>query len=136
MSVRPAAEQLVEDERAPQVAVQRVLGGVTHAAEHLLRLLANDGCARARDGLRDGGGHGRRVIPGGGHAGLRSLDRHVRVGEPMADGLETGDGTAELLALERMGAGQLEHLLAGADEFVGERDLPGGEGGVPAVRRG
>ena len=54
----------------------------------------------------------------------------------MADGLEAGDGTAELLALERMRASQVQHLPAGADEFMRERDLPGGEGGIPAARRG
>src|SRR3546814_17474239 len=66
---------------------------------------------------------------------FRSLDGDQRVGQLVADGLEPADRLAELDALERVLAGQLEHAARGADQLVAERDLRGGDRLVPAAHR-
>src|SRR3546814_11882684 len=66
---------------------------------------------------------------------FRSLDGDQRVGQLVADGLEPADRLAELDALERVPAGQLEHAARGADQLVAERDLRGGDRLVPAAHR-
>ena len=66
------------------------------------------------------------------------LDRHERVGEAVADGLERGDGLAELDAFEGVLAGQRERRPRRADELVGDGELREGDGArstVDAVRR-
>ena len=60
-------------------------------------------------------------VGGGGERGVERLDRDERVGEPVPDRLELRHRAAELHALERVLAGEVEHGAARPGDLVGER---------------
>ena len=64
-----------------------MIGGVAHAAKHLLGVLADGAGAGPGDrfGQRAASASGSGFIPGGGDAGLRPLDRDETLGEAMAE---------------------------------------------------
>src|SRR5699024_6060163 len=123
------AEERVERQHSPDVAMERVLGGEPDAAEDLLAMSGRGTRAPTRRCLGDdgvlGGTAGRRgvAVPRRGEYRLGGFDGHQRLGQAMADGLEHADWLAELDALECVLAGELEHRLGSADELVTDREL-------------
>ena len=67
---------------------------------------------------------GRPVDPRRLEHGVGRLDGDQRLGQPVADRLEPGDGLTELDAVEGVLAGQLEHAPRRAHQLVAEGELP------------
>ena len=117
----------------PDVVVEVVLGGEPDAGQHLLAVTGGGPGTASGQRL----GHGRRlrrsVLPGGAERGVGGLDGHQGVGQPVPDGLEVGDGLAELDPLQGVRAGQLEHGPRGADQLVADGQLGQGHGLRPGA---
>ena len=119
------AELLGPDADPAQEAVRRVLGGERDAAEHLhgavchLPRAAGDvrlGDRRGLRGLRIAVVERRRRVA---HRGPSALPPDISVGEDVAQGLKAPDGTAELSAVTRVAAGQVEDVTRRADGLGG-----------------
>ena len=67
--------------------------------------------------------------------GVARLERDVGLRQAVPHRLELGDRTAELLAGERVVAGETEHGAPDGDELGGERPPAGEQGVVPRIRR-
>ena len=160
-----AAEHRLHGQRTPQVQMRVVLPGEADAAMHLDVEFGVADVGRKRQ-CRCGGGDQPELLlvlagRAGGvpDAGDRRLGGHQHVGAVVLDGLEGGDGAAELLAdlrvldsavdavrrtadglggIEGAGAGQGGVARAGeqvvADLDVGQRDPPGAPGPVQVFR--
>lgn len=108
-----AAEQSVEQQGVPHVAVQSVLGGEPDPAEHLLAVPGG------RERGPPGGGLGEQrteLVVRMGQRGLRSLERDEGLREAVSDRLERGDRPTELGPVEGVRAGQCEHGPPGPDQ--------------------
>ena len=102
-------------------------------AEHLLRVPGDGRGGTAGQRLGHGGGGRRGHLPGRGQGSIGLLEGDECVSQSVADGLEVGDGPAELHAVEGVVTGQRQHGPAGTDQLVGDGQTPDGNGRLPGT---
>src|SRR5262249_6564679 len=96
------AEQAVEQHRALQIAVKRMIGRKADTGEHLLAVRGDRARRTARDRLRQRRSFLAGSVGGGDQCGVECFDRDERVRESVAHGLESLDRRAELHSVERV----------------------------------
>ena len=128
------AEQLIEDHRPPDGAVQRMLGREPDAGQHLLAMTGRLRAERPANAFAMAAETGEGVFPGGIEEGVGCLQGNEAFRQPVPDGLEAPDRTAELHPFQGVGASQLEHGATGTDELVAECELSQRQRGRPVGR--
>ena len=81
--------------------------------------------------LREGRGEAVRFVAGRVQRRLECFDRHERVGESVANGLERRDRSTELDPFHRVRTRQGKHRPAGTGDLVRDRAPAGRDRGVP-----
>ena len=90
----PGAEQLVQHDRAPDEAVEGMLGGEADAGQHLLAVARPPGAPGGRRRTSPWRRRPGRVLPRGVEQRGRRLHSHQRIGQAVTDGLKADRSSA------------------------------------------